>query len=176
MSDQEGYSAAAEVGAVRVRRTRMQRIWIDLKKAPISAWFGMLVLVFYAICAIFAPLIAPYGEADSSFAAYAPWSAEHIFGTDQIGRDIFSRLIYGARNTIGIALATTILAFVIGGGLGLIAAINRSWLDQFLSRGVDVLMGVGMIMSAQVAGFERRDSDHELESNVKVRAEIEKMG
>ena len=148
MSDTEGYSAASEVGAVRVRRTRMQRIWLDLKKAPISAWFGMFVLVFYAICAIFAPWIAPYGEADSSFAAYEPWSSDHIFGTDQIGRDIFSRLVYGARNTIGIALATTILAFVIGGGLGLVAAINRSWLDQILSRGVDVLMAIPSLIFA----------------------------
>ena len=51
-------------------------------------------------------------------------------------------MIYGARNTVGIALVTTILAFVIGGGLGLAAAINRSWLDQLLSRGVDVLMAI----------------------------------
>ena len=75
MSDApETYSASAEVGAVRVRRTRMQRAWIVLRKAPISAWFGLLVVTFYLCVAIFAPLIAPYGEADSSFAAYAPWS------------------------------------------------------------------------------------------------------
>ena len=103
----------------------MQLAWIVLRKAPISAWFGLLVVTFYLCVAIFAPLIAPYGEADSSFAAYSPWSDEHWFGTDQIGRDILTRLIYGARNTIWIALATTLLAFAIGGSLGLIAAINR---------------------------------------------------
>ena len=60
-----------------------------------------------------------------------------------------TRLLYGARNTIGIAVATTILAFAIGGGLGLVAAINRdTWLDQLLSRGVDVLMAIpGLIFA-----------------------------
>jgi len=71
-------------------------------------------------------------------------------GTDQIGRDIYSRMIYGARNTVGIALVTTILAFAIGGGLGLAAAINRSWLDQLLSRGVDVLMAIPSLIFALV--------------------------
>jgi peptide/nickel transport system permease protein len=66
-------------------------------------------------------------------AAYAPWSGDHFFGTDQIGPRRAHPLIYGARNTMGIALATTLLAFLIGGGLGLVAAINRNWLDQALS-------------------------------------------
>ncbi len=144
----ETYSAAAEVGAVRKRRTRSERIWLLLKKAPVTAWFGMIVVTFYIIVALFAPVLAPYGEADSSFAAYLPWGDGHVFGTDQIGRDILSRLIYGARNTMGIALVTTFLAFLIGGGLGLVAAINRSWLDQILSRAVDVLMAIPSLIFA----------------------------
>ncbi|WP_368345230.1 ABC transporter permease [Pelagovum sp. HNIBRBA483] len=144
----ETYSAAAEVGAVRKRRTRSERIWLVLKKAPVTAWFGMIVVTFYIIVALFAPVLAPYGEADSSFAAYLPWGDGHVFGTDQIGRDILSRLIYGARNTMGIALVTTFLAFLIGGGLGLVAAINRSWLDQILSRAVDVLMAIPSLIFA----------------------------
>ena len=100
--------------------------------------------------AIFAPLLAPYGEAEVFPEPYAPWSANHIFGTDQIGRDIFSRLIFGARNTVGVAFATTILAFLIGGALGLAAAINRSYLDLFLSRTVDVLMAIPQLIFALV--------------------------
>jgi peptide/nickel transport system permease protein len=61
---------------------------------------------------------------------------------------VLTRLIYGARNTMGIALATTLLSFLIGGGLGLVAAINRSWLDQFLSRFVDVLMAIPSLIFA----------------------------
>ena len=148
MSEHEGYSAAAEVGAVRVRRSRMERAWIELKKAPFTAWLGLVVIGIYIFVALFAPWLAPYGEADSSFAAYAPWSAEHVFGTDQIGRDILSRLIYGARNTIGIALATTLLAFLIGGGLGLMAAISRGWVDQILSRAVDVIISIPSLIFA----------------------------
>lgn len=144
----ETYSAAAEVGAVRKRRTRWERIRLALKKAPPTAWFGMIVVALYCFTAIFAPWLAPYGEAEIFPEPYAPWSAEHVFGTDQIGRDILSRMIYGARNTMGIALVTTFLAFLIGGGLGLIAAINRSWLDQLLSRAVDVLMAIPSLIFA----------------------------
>ena len=144
----EGYSAAAEVGAVRKRRTRLERIWIELRKAPLTAWFGLTVITIYCFVALFAPLIAPHGEAEVFPAPYAPWGGEHVFGTDQIGRDVFSRLIYGARNTMGIALLTTFLSFLIGGGLGLVAAINRSWLDQLISRAVDVLMAIPSLIFA----------------------------
>ena len=144
------YSAAGEIGTVLEKRTFWKRLKIDLKKSPWTARFGMLIIIIYAILAIFAPFIAPYGEAQVFATPYAPWSSEFIFGTDQIGRDIFSRLIYGARNTVGIAVATTILAFLIGGALGLIAAINRSYLDQALSRLVDVFMAIPSLIFALV--------------------------
>ena len=136
-----------------MRRTLGQRMWIALKKAPLSAWFGMIVISFYAIVAIVGPYIAPYGEAQVFAKADEPWAMlggnpAHFFGTDQIGRDVLTRLIYGARNTIGIALLSTLLSFLIGGTLGLVAAINRSWLDQFLSRGVDVLMSIPSLIFA----------------------------
>ena len=151
--DTQTYSAAQEVGQVRVRRSRWERTKIALGKAPISAWFGMIVIAIYAFVAIFAPWLAPYGEAEIFAKADAPWAMlggdpAHFFGTDQIGRDLLSRLIYGARNTIGIALVTTILSFLIGGSLGLIAAISGSWLDQVLSRGVDVLMSIPSLIFA----------------------------
>ncbi|MCO6407761.1 MULTISPECIES: ABC transporter permease [Hoeflea] len=149
MSEQpETYAAAAEVGAVRKRRTRLERFSLLMKSAPPSAWFGMIVVALYILVAIFADVIAPYGEAEIHPVPFAPWSDEFIFGTDQIGRDVLTRLIYGARNTMGIALATTFLSFLIGGGLGLVAAINRSWLDQGLSRFVDVLMAIPSLIFA----------------------------
>ncbi len=152
-SGSEGYSAAGEAGQALVKRSRLSRTWIALKKAPISAWFGMIVIAIYAFVAIFAQLIAPFGEAEVFPSADLPWAMhggdeKHLFGTDQIGRDVLSRLIYGAQNTIGIALVTTLLSFLIGGSLGLIAAINRSWLDQILSRGVDVLMSIPSLIFA----------------------------
>ena len=144
------YSAAGEVGSVLEKRTFWTRAKIELSKSPWTARFGLLIIFIYAVLAIFAPIFAPYGEAEVFPEPYAPWSSEHIFGTDQIGRDIFSRMIYGARNTVGIAVATTFLAFLIGGALGLAAAINRSYIDQLLSRAVDVLMAIPSLIFALV--------------------------
>ena len=148
--EQTAYSATDEVTSFLEKRTAWSRTKILLRKSPATARFGMIVITFYILVAIFAPWIAPYGEAEVFAQPYAPWGGEHLLGTDQIGRDIYSRMIYGARNTVGIALVTTILAFVIGGGLGLAAAINRSWLDQLLSRGVDVLMAIPSLIFALV--------------------------
>ena len=148
--EQTAYSATDEVTSFLEKRTAWSRTKILLRKSPATARFGMIVIAIYIFVAIFAPWIAPYGEAEVFAQPYAPWGGEHLLGTDQIGRDIYSRMIYGARNTVGIALVTTILAFVIGGGLGLAAAINRSWLDQLLSRGVDVLMAIPSLIFALV--------------------------
>jgi peptide/nickel transport system permease protein len=148
--EKETYSALGEVGGFQQKRTRWDRIRLDFQKAPLTARFGLVVIFSYIIVALFAPFIAPYGEAEVFPIPYAPWSSEFLFGTDQIGRDIFSRLIYGARNTVGIAVATTALAFTIGMILGLAAAISRGWLDQILSRSVDVLMAIPSLIFALV--------------------------
>ena len=142
------YSATSETGQTFKRRGRWERMKIALKKAPWSARLGMFVVFIYFFTAIFAPMIAPYGEAQVFPEPFAIWSAEHLFGTDQIGRDVFTRIIYGARNSMGIALVTTLLSFFIGGGLGLVAAIDRHWVDQGLSRMVDVLMAIPSLIFA----------------------------
>ncbi len=147
-NSEELYSAVGEVGAVRRRRSLAERSWIVLKKAPPSAWFGMIVFFCYMFVALFAPWLAPFGEAEIFPVPFAPWDETHVFGTDQIGRDILSRLIYGARNTMGIALLTTLLSFLIGGALGLIAAIDRGLVDQVLGRAMDVLMAIPSLIFA----------------------------
>ncbi len=144
----QSYSAKSEVSFVRVRRTKFQRALIDLKKAPITALLGIFIILTYVIVALFAPQIAPYGEAEVFLVPYAPWGGDHILGTDQIGRDIFTRLIFGARNTVGIALITTLLAFLIGGFFGLLAAILGGWADQALSRLIDVMMAIPSLIFA----------------------------
>ena len=145
---EEGYSAAGEVGLLRTRRSLRANIWRGLKSAPPTALFGMTIISIYVFFALFAPLLAPYGEAEIFPIAYAPWGEEFMFGTDQLGRDVLSRLIYGARNTVGIAFATTLLAFLIGGSLGITAAISLGWVDNLISRSVDVLMAIpGLIFA-----------------------------
>jgi peptide/nickel transport system permease protein len=138
------------VAVPRRRRTRASRVKTALKKAPFSAWFGIVVILGYVFVALLAPWIAPYGETQVFSEAFAPWSQEFVLGTDQLGRDMLTRLIYGARNTIGIALATTLLSFAVGVTLGLLAAMHRGWLDQILSRAVDVLMSIPSLIFALV--------------------------
>lgn len=123
-------------------------MWKLLKSAPPSAIFGMVVVVIYVFVAVFAPLLAPFGESEIVGSEYELWGGDFILGTDNLGRDMLTRLIYGARNTIGIAFATTCLAFVIGGVLGLLASILGGWGDQILSRIVDVLMAIPTLIFA----------------------------
>lgn len=113
-----------------------------IKTAPLTAGFGMLVITIYIICAVFAPLIAPYGEAAILTSSYEPWTSTYLLGTDNLGRDVFSRLIYGARNTVGIAFLITALAFLMGTTAGIYAALKGGFIDQVMSRLVDVLMAI----------------------------------
>jgi peptide/nickel transport system permease protein len=139
---------APDIRNVRARRTLWENTKRTLATAPFSAWFGMIVILIYLIAAVFAPLIAPYGEAEVVGRAYQPAGGEFWLGTDQIGRDLFSRLIYGARNTIGIAFLTTLLSFVIGGTLGVLTALRRGWLDQGISRVVDAFLAIPVLIMA----------------------------
>jgi len=113
-----------------------------LKSAPWSARFGLLVILFYVFIAVFAPVLTPYGETQIVGAEFELWGGDFPLGTDNLGRDMLTRLLYGARNTIGIAFATTCLAFLIGGIFGLLAAILGGWVDQVIARVVDVLMAI----------------------------------
>jgi peptide/nickel transport system permease protein len=150
IDDDTGVPVAAFVAAIPARRTRIQSVRRALKHAPITAWFGMLVVGIYLIVALFAPLLAPYGESDIVGDQYQEWSSQFLFGTDQLGRDMLSRMIFGARNTIGIAVLTTALSFFIGGSLGLLAAVIGRWIDQALSRFVDILMAIPQLIFALV--------------------------
>ncbi|BCQ65269.1 ABC transporter permease [Pseudomonas sp. NFPP19] len=119
-----------------------------LLRAPMSAQFGLLVIVAYILVALFAPELAPYGETEVVGEGFAPWGGQFLLGTDNLGRDMFSRLVYGARNTLGIAFLTTLLAFAVGGFCGLVAAIRGGWIDQGLSRLVDILMAIPQLIFA----------------------------
>ncbi len=130
------------------KTSRFKMAMRELKKAPLSAKFGVLVIIIYIIAALFAPALAPFGEAEIVSSEYEPWGEQFILGTDNLGRDMLSRLLYGARNTVGIALTTTIFAFLIGGTAGIFAAILGGWADQLLSRIVDILMAIPQLIFA----------------------------
>ncbi len=119
-----------------------------IRSAPLTASFGLLMVFVYVVAAVFAPVIAPFGEAQVVGGAYAPPDDQMILGGDQLGRDMFSRIIYGARNTVGIALLTTAIAFTVGTLLGLLAATIGGWLDQLLGRVVDTLKAIPQLVFA----------------------------
>ena len=116
--------------------------------APWTPRLGLIIILGYAIAVLFAPWLAPFGETELVGDAYMPWDDKHILGTDNVGRDMLSPPIYGARNTIGIALVTTALAFVVGVIAGFLAATVGGWLDQAFGRLVDILMAIPGIIFA----------------------------
>ena len=130
---------------VAVTRDSLQYL---LQSAPLTAWFGMLVILIYVILALFAPVIAPFSETQVLAGEYEPWGAPYVLGTDNLGRDMLSRLIYAARNTVGIAFLTTLFAFLLGIFMGLLAATLGGWIDQAFSRAVDVLMSIPQLIFA----------------------------
>ena len=132
----------------RPRRTRLQGALREVLRAPITAKFGILVILVYGFVAIFAPVLTPYGETEIVGPEFDVWGEKFILGTDGLGRDMLTRLLFGARNTVGIAFSTTCLAFLIGGLTGLLAAIYGGWLDQISSRIVDVLMAIPQLIFA----------------------------
>lgn len=119
-----------------------------IKTAPLTASFGLFVVMTYAIAGVFAPIIAPYGQAQVIASAFDPPNAELLLGADQLGRDMFSRIIFGARNSVGLALLATAIAFSVGSIAGLIAATKGGWLDQAMGRVVDVIMSIPSIIFA----------------------------
>lgn len=119
-----------------------------IRTAPLTASFGLFVIGTYAIAGIFAPIIAPHGEAEVIAQAFEPANDEMLLGADQLGRDMFSRLIFGARNTVGLALAATIAAFVMGALAGMLAATVGGWFDNFMGRTADVIMSIPSLIFA----------------------------
>jgi peptide/nickel transport system permease protein len=119
-------------------------------RAPLTAQVGIVIVVFYLLTALFGPWLAPYAQSQSVGDTWAPPSAQMLLGADQIGRDMLTRLIYGARMTIGIAAATTLLSFFIGITLGFTAAVLGSWVDVVLSRLVDVILSIPQLILALI--------------------------
>lgn len=122
--------------------------WKRFKRNP-TALVGLVVVCILILIAIFAPLIAPYDFQTQDYSAMmqAP-SSVHLFGTDQFGRDIFSRVIYGARYSLIIALLCTIAAFFSGGLLGIIAGYCGGIVDTLIMRVMDIFQSIPMIMMA----------------------------
>lgn len=116
-------------------------------------WMSIAILVFWSFVVIFAPWLAPYEEStiltDQSFAP-GPEGTNMLLGSDYLGRDLLSRLIYGARLTLGLALAATVLAFLLGVILGFVAGIFGGRIDDVMSRINDAFVSFPSIMLALI--------------------------
>ncbi|KIQ94428.1 Glutathione transport system permease protein gsiD [Anoxybacillus thermarum] len=122
--------------------------WIRFRKNKM-ALIGSGIVLFFILLAIFAPFIAPYDMNDQqlSMRLQAP-SKDHIFGTDDFGRDIFSRVVYGARISLWVGFFSVLGSVVIGSLLGIIAGYYGRWVDAVISRIFDIMLAFPSILLA----------------------------
>jgi peptide/nickel transport system permease protein len=109
---------------------------------------GMVIIVWWVFCAIFGAAIAPHDPLNQTASVLASPSSHHLFGTDQLGRDVFSRVLAGARSILTIAPLATALAIIAGTTLGLITAYFRGLVDDVVSRLIDALLAIPLIVLA----------------------------
>jgi peptide/nickel transport system permease protein len=118
-----------------------------------SAWFGLVVVGIFIFVALFTPFLAPYPESANIGGTWDEPSGKMWLGADQIGRDMLTRIMYGSRMTIGVALAITALSFLIGIVLGFLSAVMGGWVDVLLTRLVDVMLSIpGLIFALIILG------------------------
>jgi peptide/nickel transport system permease protein len=123
---------------------------LNVPHIPIGAAIGLFFTILFLFTAVFAPLLAPHGLGEIVGDVWLPMSAEHWLGTDNLGRDLLSRMIYGARTTIFIAAIATAISFTLGSVLGFTAAVVGGWFDLLMSRFVDLLMSIPTLIFALV--------------------------
>ena len=121
-----------------------------LKEIPISAWVGIIGILIAVICALFAPWIAPHGESEIVAGVWEPMGETYLLGTDNLGRDLLSRVIFGARTTLSVALAATLISFSLGVILSFTAAVSRGLIDLVFSRFNDLMMSIPTLIFALV--------------------------
>ena len=120
------------------------------QKPTPSAWFGLVVMTIFIVVVIFTPWLAPYQESANVGGTWDEPSATSWLGADQIGRDMLTRIMYGSRMTIAVALAITSLSFFIGIVLGFISAVVGGWVDIFFTRLVDVMLSIPSLIFALI--------------------------
>lgn len=137
--------AASRLGAGRPGAGRPFR-WLT---AQPTAAFGLAVVLLFLLLALFGPLIAPYGVNEQISAdARQPPSPAHLFGTDRLGRDVFSRVILGARDIFSLAGAGSLLAVIAGAAIGLFSGYAGGYVDELIMRFFDSLLAMPALLLA----------------------------
>jgi len=139
-------TAASDVLSPRARRRRLRRRRLARRPFAIA---GFVVATIFALAAILAPWVAPYSASATDFnAVLAHPSSTHLLGTDELGRDILSRIIWGARASMQAGVLATGLAMAIAVPVGLVAGYYRGWVDPVISRLTDVLLAFPFLILA----------------------------
>lgn len=137
-------------GLAIARPSRRVQSLKRLRRYP-ATLVGLVIVGFFALMAVIGPLVAPYGYSDQDLKArLQPPSPAHIFGTDQFGRDVFSRVLVGSRDVFVVAGTGTVVAVLLGLALGLIAGYRGGLIDEASMRLVDVLLAVPPLMLAMI--------------------------
>ena len=145
-----GSELLTQIGEQDGVREKLRRMARQNKLAAFSAVLIALVLLM----AVFAPLVAPYGEAEQDvLARLQPPSAAHWFGTDELGRDVLSRILYGSRLSLAIGILPSVISLVIGIVLGLLAGYFGGWADYVIMRLADVMLSVPSLLLAMVVMY-----------------------
>ena len=130
------------MGMKKKKKSRLLEVWRQLRKNTLAV-VGLFVLVLLIFVAAFAPQLAPYEfEAQNASLSLAPPSAEHLLGNDRLGRDTFSRLIYGTRQSMQLGFFSVALAAAIGIPLGAISGFYGKWVDYVVMRFLDVYQAI----------------------------------
>jgi peptide/nickel transport system permease protein len=131
-------------------RVRFGTGWARQARGQPLAVVGATLAVAWFVVAAFAPYLAPHDPLAQTFEPFASPSREHLFGTDELGRDVFSRVIYGARISLPLGLLLVVLATTVGGVLGLLAGYFRGWTDGVVMRTTDLVFAFPAIILAMV--------------------------
>lgn len=127
------------------KKSMIVDVWRRLKKNK-GAVISLFVIIAIIIVAVFAPFIAPYSYDETGTKGFDKPSAEHLLGTDKLGRDILSRLIYGARASLLIGIVSVAIAAVLGIIIGAVAGYFGGWLDDLLMRILDIYQSIPMML------------------------------
>ncbi|WP_337000494.1 MULTISPECIES: ABC transporter permease [unclassified Microbacterium] len=120
------------------------------RRIALASWVPLALLALIVLACVLAPIIAPYDPSAQSSDRFAGPSGAHLFGTDELGRDLFSRVLYGGQLTVFIAAGATLVAMVLGIAWGMAAAFGRGILDEILMRLADTVMAIPQILFALV--------------------------
>ena len=131
------------------RRSRLAKVLLEVLWVRRSSGLGVVLVVIVVLAALFAPWVTPYSPAEQNLLnRFSPPSAEHWFGTDNFGRDLFTRVVYGARISLAVGVVSVLIAVAVGGFLGLLSGFLGGFVDRIINFFVEIIMAFPLLLLA----------------------------